>query len=88
MGSDPVTAGRVLDNEEGIVSLAVARVGPISVTAAPLYEGVLATIQWQVAEDVPPIPVFVALDSVGLADENFNDIPNITLGSGTVTIVE
>ncbi len=87
MGSEPVTAGRVLDNEEGIVSLAVARVGPIPVTEAPLYEGVLATIQWQVAEDVPPIPVFIALDFIGLADENFNEIPNISLGSGTVTIV-
>ena len=88
MGSEPLTAGLVLNNEEGIVSLAAARVGPIPVTEAPLYEGVLATIQWQVAEDVPPIPVFIAVDSVGLADENFNDIPNISLGSGTVTIVQ
>jgi hypothetical protein len=77
----------VLDNEEGIVKLAAARVGSIPITEAPVSQGVLATIQMKVADDAPPVPSVMTLEFVGLADGNFNDILGIILQDGSVTII-
>jgi hypothetical protein len=86
LGSDVILGARQIDNVGGKLRIAVAKVGSIPGTAPPTAQGVLATTQWKVREGVAAQQVSITISFVGLADRSFQDVPGITVSSGTVKV--
>ena len=80
-GPDPLVGTKQIDNANGTICYALARVGT---TTPPTPAGVFATITFT----ADSIPGTYSLDIANLAlcDENFADIPGIVITDGTVTI--
>jgi len=83
LGSSPVTGLKQLDNEAGVVRLALARVGT---TPVPSPAGVLATVHFTVLDSAASGIYDLELTKVGLADENFQDITGFTVQGATIKI--
>jgi hypothetical protein len=82
-GSSPIVGLKRVDNQGGIVRLALARVGE---TAVPSPPGVLATVEFRVLDSAASGSYEIELTSVGLADENFQDITGFNIQGATIKI--
>jgi len=76
LGSSPIVGLKRIDNQGGVVKLALARVGKTTVPSPP---GTLATVQFKVLGSASSGNYELELTKVGLADENFEDITNFSV---------
>jgi len=83
LGSGPVEALKQLDNNNGLVKLAYARVGS---TPVPTSTGVFATITFTVKNSASAGTYAINIQYAGFADQNFNDIANVVSYSTYVTV--
>ena len=84
LGTNPLVGTEEINNTAGTIIYALARIGA---TAPPTPEGAFATITFTVKTDATEGTYALDIVSMGLSDENFNDIPGITINDGTVTVV-
>ena len=72
LGDRPLVGTRQVDDDAGLLRLAVARWGATSV---PSDSGALVTIRFLVRPDVRPATYSISVDSIALSDEGFADVP-------------
>jgi len=84
LGVSPLVGVEEIDNVAGTIKYALARVGP---TTPPTPTGAFATVTFTVKSDAPAGIYDIDITTVGLADENFEDLPEITVIDGEVTVV-
>jgi len=82
-GKDPIVGLRRIDNQEGVIRLALARVGE---TAVPSPPGELATVEFVVPDSATSGTYELELTEVSLADQNFQDITGFTTQSTIIKI--
>ena len=82
-GPSPLVGAEIVDNESGTLTYALARRGA---TSAPTPAAAFAQITFKVADTASDGSYDLTVTKVGLADEAFQDIPDITLRSGTVNL--
>jgi hypothetical protein len=80
LGSNPIVGSRQVDNQAGVIRLALARVGK---TPVPSPSGVLATVDFKISDLATSGTYELKLTKVGLANENFQDITGFTI-QGTI----
>jgi len=83
LGSSPIIGLNRIDNQSGVVRLALARVGETTVPSPP---GILATVQFRVLDSASSGAYEVKLTKVGLADENFQDITDFSIQGTSIKI--
>ncbi|MDY6834934.1 MAG: cohesin domain-containing protein [Chloroflexota bacterium] len=81
LGVGPLVGEETIDNDAGTISYALGRQGE---TPVPTPAGVFATISFT-ADGIGGVFDLDIVD-MGLADENFNDIPDIAIEDGVVQI--
>lgn len=82
-GSTPIIGLKRVDNQGGIVRLALARVGE---TAVPSPPGILATVEFRVLDSAARGTYEIELTQVGLANEYFQEITGFTIQGATIKI--
>lgn len=84
-GPNPLIGVRDVDEVNGIIRCAIARVGK---TTPPTPEGTFITIKFKAREEASPGDYEIRIVKIGLADEKFEDIPKagIKLMNGEVII--
>jgi hypothetical protein len=80
-GANPLVGAKLYDNTLGTAKYAVARQGA---TTPPTSTGIFATITFTAKSKAGTYPI--SITSVGLADENFNDLPAAAITNGSVTV--
>lgn len=83
LGPSPIIGLKQVDNQAGVVRLALARVGE---TAVPSLSGVLATVEFKILGSATSGTYEIELTRVGLADENFQDITGFTIQGVNIKI--
>lgn len=83
LGSNPIVGLNRIDNQGGVVRLALARVGETTVPSPP---GILATVQFRVLDSAISGTYELELTKVGLADENFEDITDFAIQGASIKI--
>jgi len=83
LGPSPLEGKKDIDNNEGTVSYAIARIGP---TTPPTPLGAFAQIRFKVREDAQAGTYEIKLTEVGLTDEEFEDIPEASLSHRSVEV--
>ena len=83
LGERPLPGILNIDNEAGTLSYSLARIGE---TAAPTSGATLAIITFQILNSAQPGDYELSFTSVGLANENFEDIPNIQVKGASIKI--
>lgn len=83
LGSSPIVGLQQVDNQGGVVRLALARVGK---TAVPSPSGILATVEFKVLDSATSGTYEIELTKVGLSDENFQDITGFTIQGTSIKI--
>jgi hypothetical protein len=86
MGSNVIMAKRTIDNTNGKLRLAVGREGALPVWSIPTSEGTIAEAELKVLDGVSPQTVTVTISFIGLANQNFEDVPGIITSSATVKV--
>lgn len=81
-GPNPIVGLERVDNQEGTIRLALARVGQ---TAVPSSAGALATVDFRVLDSVTSGTYDIELDA-GLADQDFQDITGFTTQGATISV--
>ncbi|RLG18145.1 hypothetical protein DRN63_01920, partial [Nanoarchaeota archaeon] len=71
-GADPLVGIKEIDETNGVVRCAIARKGK---TIPPTPEGTFITIEFKVKDEASLGKYEIRIVKVGLADENFRDIP-------------
>jgi len=84
LGDSPIQGKKEIDNENGTIWYALARIGD---TPVPTEEGTLAVLSFKVKEDAPEGTYYLRITSAKLTDENFAYISPIRTENGTFTIV-
>ena len=84
-GPEVVTDVKTMDNENGTVHLAIQGA---TFTTPRMTVGTLATIEWQVREEVPPQEVTVTVVSAMLYDESFQPVSPVETRSALVEVVQ
>ena len=85
LGANPVIGLSRVDQEQGEVRIALARVGE---TKAPTPAGTLATISIQVLQGTGPgTTLALQLTRLTLADEAFQEIQNVQLRDAEISVV-
>lgn len=82
-GADPLVGVETVDNDTGTLTYALARRGE---TTPPTPTSVFAELTFQVSQDAARGSYDLSVTSLGLADESFQDIAGISLGSATVSV--
>ncbi len=77
LGNEPLVGLEWIDNETGVFMYALARQGP---TSSPTPSGVFASVELEVLEGAESGDYNIELTSVGLADEEFEEIRGIEVG--------
>jgi len=72
-----------MNNEEGVIRLALARVGKTPVPSPP---GILAKVNFKVLDSATSGTYELKLTKVGLADENFQDITDFPVQGTSIKI--
>jgi hypothetical protein len=80
-GANPLVGAKLYDNTLGTAKYALARVGT---TTPPTSTGKFATITFTAKSKAGTYPIDIT--SIGLADENFNDLPAAAITNSTVTV--
>ena len=75
LGTNPLVGAQEVDNSGGSVKIALARVGD---TKKPTAAGKLATVTFKVPPTATAGTYKIAITHIGLADEGFNDLENVT----------
>jgi hypothetical protein len=83
LGEDPLVGLKQIDNDAGIVKYALGRVGETSLDPPP---GILAGITFEVLETAPAGEYELQLTSVRLADQDFEDIADITVEEAMISV--
>lgn len=83
LGSNPVIGLKQVNNRDGVVRLALARVGETSVPSPP---GILATVKFKILDSATSGTYELKLTEIGLADENFQDITGFTVQGASIKI--
>ena len=83
LGERPLPGILNIDNEAGTLSYSLARIGE---TAAPTSGATLAIITFQILNSAQPGDYELSFTSVGLANENFEAIPNIQVKGASIKI--
>jgi hypothetical protein len=82
-GSSPIVGLKRVDNQAGVIRLALARVGETPSSSPP---GVLATVNFKVSDSATGGTYDLELTKVGLADQNFQDITSFTVQGASIKI--
>ena len=78
LGPEPAVAGPIIDEPNGAVEYAAARIGP---TQPPTAPGLFATLKFQVLETASPgRDAVLEITAVKVPDENVREIPNVLIG--------
>ena len=78
LGTEPAIAGPIIDETNGVVEYAVARIGP---TDPPTPPGLFATVRFQVLETAGRgRDTVLEITAVKVPDENVQEIPNVLIG--------
>ena len=85
LGDTPLVGLNEIDNEAGMLRIAVARVGE---TTPPSPPGVLATVSFTVLDTAERGTHDLTLTEVRLTDENFEDIADIKVQHGSIKVIE
>ena len=83
LGSSPIVGLKRVDNQAGVIRLALARVGKTQVPSPP---GVLATVDFKILGSATSGTYEIKLTKVGLADESFQDITDFTIQGASIKI--
>jgi hypothetical protein len=83
LGERPLAGILDIDNETGTLNYSLARIGE---TTAPTSDATLAVITLQILNSAQPGDYELSFTSVGLANENFEDIPNIQVKGASIKI--
>jgi len=83
LGPSPLVGLREIDNVKGSIRYAIARVGR---TELPTKPGVFAEIQFKTKFEANTGTYTIELVRIGLADEEFNDITEISIDNGSVEV--
>ncbi len=83
LGATPLVGLESLDNNEGMIKYALARSGD---TMAPTPAGVFMVVNFEVLATAETGTYHLDLVSVGLADEEFQEIKQLNLQDATVEI--
>lgn len=83
LGKDPLEGIKEIDNRTGEVKYALARVGPTSVPTPP---GAIALIRLKVLPTADEATYTLEITKVGLADQDFRDIKDITVQKGLIRV--
>ena len=83
LGPEPLTGVKNINNMAGIVQYAIARIGP---TVVPTEPGTVAVMTFVVTA-MEPGNYMLELRKAGLADEKFEDIPNVIVSSANLSVV-
>ena len=83
LGKRPLAGILNIDNEAGTLSYSLARIGE---TTAPTSDTTFAVITLQILNSAQPGDYELSFTSVGLANENFEDIPNIQVKGASIKI--
>jgi hypothetical protein len=83
LGPSPLEGVKRIDNAAGFLRYAIARIGR---TEPPTSPGVFAEIRFKVKSKVNIGTYNIELVGVGLADEGFKDITNISIGNRLVAV--
>jgi len=84
LGDSPLEGKKEIDNENGMIWYALARIGD---TPVPTEKGTFAVLSFKVKEDAPEGTYYLKISSAKLTDENFAYISPIETKNGTFTIV-
>ena len=82
-GAEPLVGVELVDNVAGTLLYALARRGK---TTPPTPTSTFAELTFQVSETAAGESYDLSITNLGLADEAFQDITGISLGSATVTV--
>ena len=78
LGPEPAVAGPIIDETNGVVEYAVARIGP---TEPPTPPGLFATVRFQVLDTAGRgRDTVLDITAVKVPDENVREIPNVLTG--------
>jgi len=83
LGSHPIVGLKQVDNQDGVLKLALARVGKTPVPSPP---GVLAAVKCKILDSASSGTYHLEFTKVGLADEYFQDITNIKIQGTTINV--
>jgi len=83
LGERPLPGILKIDNEAGTLSYSLARIGE---TTAPTSGATLAIITFQILNSAQHGDYELSFTSAGLANENFEDIPDIQVQGASVKI--
>jgi hypothetical protein len=83
LGASPLEGVKRIDNAAGFLRYAIARIGR---TEPPTPPGIFAEIRFKVKSKANIGTYTIELVGVGLADEEFKDITNISIGNRLVEI--
>ena len=84
-GTDPLIGFRMIDKLKGFVNYAIARKGE---TKAPSNPGTFMALTFKVHEDATEAIYEIVISKVGLADQDFHDIEDITIQNAKVIIIK
>jgi len=83
LGASPLEGVKRIDNAAGFLHYAIARIGR---TEPPTPPGIFAEIRFKVKSEANIGTYTIELLGVGLADEEFKDITNISIGNRLVEV--
>ena len=83
LGSNPIIGLKQVNNQDGVIKLALARVGETPVPSPP---GILAAVNFRILDSASSGTHQLELTKVGLADEYFQDITDFKIQDATINI--
>jgi hypothetical protein len=83
LGPSPLVGVKKIDNVNGSLRFAIARIGR---TEPPTQPGVFAEIRFKAKPEANIGTYTIELVGIGLADEKFNDITDISIDDGSVEV--
>ena len=83
LGERPLPGILNIDNEAGTLGYSLARIGE---TTAPTSGATFAVITFQILNSAQPGDYELTFSSVGFANENFEDIPDIQVKETSIKI--
>ena len=88
LGASVITGTNQVDEANGTLRIAIARIGVISSSDIPTAPGVLATVALKVRDTAPVGRTDVEIPFVGLADDDYKNVSGISVSGTSILITQ